>query len=384
MLSRWIALFTIGFFFILTPISGEESERLSTEQRRHLSALQSELRASSAQALSLIEQMIALGPAADSATRQSLLNVLRDDARAIPAIIRQAGDLDALPAFLDEFASLREQALANIAVLAKDDSLKKAKEFHGQLLSRQQKLSQLLDMYAAVAQMISRRQTLKDLYDARATDFDQRFRPAAEETLQQHALDFLGIDLAAFETVKTATQQPTDPWLAHLWTHMRNQRIQSWNESQKNLMSIGEWDNLVAVNSYRQALGLRPYEVDHRLLQAARQHSKEMADKGYFSHSSPTKGQESHTRRMANAGYRSGYSENIANGARSGDMAFWMWFNSPPHHKNMVNAQCTQMGVGQWGELWTQVFGKGKPLDRLDPEQRLAETTPRGDILAPR
>jgi hypothetical protein len=125
-----------------------------------------------------------------------------------------------------------------------------------------------------------------------------------------------------------------------------------------------------------------PLEVDTRILQSARRHSKEMADKGYFAHESPTPSEKTHALRMKNAGYAGGYSENIADGTGSGSGAFWMWFDSPPHHKNMVHAGSTGMGVGKWGSKWTQNFGTGKRLMLLSQDER-ARAVVLGTLVPP-
>jgi uncharacterized protein YkwD len=85
-----------------------------------------------------------------------------------------------------------------------------------------------------------------------------------------------------------------------------------------------------------------------------------MIDKDYFSHDSPTEGRKSFGDRAKLAGYDSPAGENIAFGPRSGEKAFWMWFDSPGHHKNMANPGATALGVGKWNAHWTQVFGGGK------------------------
>ncbi len=47
--------------------------------------------------------------------------------------------------------------------------------------------------------------------------------------------------------------------------------------------------------------------------------------------------------------------ENIAQGATTGEGAFWQWFGSPPHHANMLAAH-RQIGVGRSETLWTEDF----------------------------
>jgi uncharacterized protein YkwD len=122
------------------------------------------------------------------------------------------------------------------------------------------------------------------------------------------------------------------------------------------LMDAEEIKNLQAVNAYREAIGLMPYEADPRLVQAARRHSKEMVDLKYFSHESPTESEKDFGTRAKNAGYKGAAGENIAYGAGTGEKTFWMWFDSPGHHKNMAGGS-NALGVGRWGSHYTQVFG---------------------------
>jgi uncharacterized protein YkwD len=82
----------------------------------------------------------------------------------------------------------------------------------------------------------------------------------------------------------------------------------------------------------------------------------------YFSHASPTEANRSPSLRVRNAGYPGGAWENIGYGSPSleANGAFWMWFKSPPHHSNMVNAGLTALGVGEHQSHWTQNMGNVK------------------------
>ncbi|RYE22620.1 MAG: CAP domain-containing protein [Sphingobacteriales bacterium] len=54
------------------------------------------------------------------------------------------------------------------------------------------------------------------------------------------------------------------------------------------------------------------------------------------------------------------YGENVAMGPVSAEAVIELWKNSPSHCKNMMKADFIQMGVGQSGKYWTQVFGTPK------------------------
>lgn len=80
------------------------------------------------------------------------------------------------------------------------------------------------------------------------------------------------------------------------------------------------------INDYRDAHGLAPLRMDHRVRRVARTRSRDMRDLSYFSHGSPT-GQSAGTM-MANRGIRHwGWGENI------GRISFFGW---DPTNRAMV------------------------------------------------
>ncbi|MGH7162909.1 MAG: CAP domain-containing protein, partial [Planctomycetota bacterium] len=124
--------------------------------------------------------------------------------------------------------------------------------------------------------------------------------------------------------------------------------------------------NVGAVNEYRWMMGLHSFKLDERLVRAARKHSIEMRQLGYFDHPSPTPGLRTPGERAKREGYGGGVGENIARGPATGREAFEGWFRSSGHHRNMVQPRWTEMGCGaalrHW---WTQLFGSltGRSLD---------------------
>lgn len=95
---------------------------------------------------------------------------------------------------------------------------------------------------------------------------------------------------------------------------------------------------------------------------AARVHSKDMADRNFFDHTNPSG--ESPFDRMGMAGYNfSTAGENIAAGNPTAAATMDQWMNSDGHCGNIMNPDFTEIGVGyypggQYGHLWTQVFGR--------------------------
>jgi uncharacterized protein YkwD len=116
------------------------------------------------------------------------------------------------------------------------------------------------------------------------------------------------------------------------------------------------------VNVERAAAGCQPLTVDARLVQAATNHSSDMATNNYFSHDS-LDGTKFGSRIQA-----TGYSyrmagENIAAGSATAEAVMQQWMNSPGHRANILNCGFIHIGVGQaysanslYGHYWTQVF----------------------------
>jgi uncharacterized protein YkwD len=107
---------------------------------------------------------------------------------------------------------------------------------------------------------------------------------------------------------------------------------------------------LADINALRREHGLAPLRVSSRLSPAAKQHSSEMAARGYYSHDS------------ANG---SSFDRRIARYYPMGDSRYWsvgenllwsspdvdaggaldMWWNSPEHRKNMLTARWREIGL---------------------------------------
>jgi uncharacterized YkwD family protein/spore coat assembly protein SafA len=116
------------------------------------------------------------------------------------------------------------------------------------------------------------------------------------------------------------------------------------------------------VNVQRVNNGLQPLTANWELCRVARYKSADMANKGYFSHTSPTYG--SPFKMMENFGLRfSAAGENIAYGQTTPAQVMNSWMNSPGHRSNILNGTYTQIGVGLAKNkngvcYWTQMFIK--------------------------
>jgi uncharacterized protein YkwD len=116
-------------------------------------------------------------------------------------------------------------------------------------------------------------------------------------------------------------------------------------------------------NAERTAKGCKALRTDDRLTKAARAHSSDMVQQGFFSHTG-SNGSNFVAREVA-AGYpRSGASaENIAWGYRTPQDVVTGWMNSPGHRANILNCGSVAVGVGlafKGGSTpyWTQDFGR--------------------------
>ena len=107
---------------------------------------------------------------------------------------------------------------------------------------------------------------------------------------------------------------------------------------------------LSSINALRRQHGLAPLRFSSRLSAAARAHTKDMATRGYFSHTSANG--SSFDRRIARF-YPMGKSrywsvgENLlwSSPDTSPAQAVEMWLNSPEHKKNMLTARWREIGL---------------------------------------
>jgi uncharacterized protein YkwD len=112
--------------------------------------------------------------------------------------------------------------------------------------------------------------------------------------------------------------------------------------------------------SYRPVAPLAP---DAALRAAARAHSRDMAVRGFFSHTNPD-GRSPADRAVA-AGYPSRHvGENIAAGHRSPAEVVDGWMQSAGHCQNIMEPSYRVLGVGHWyaantahANYWSQSFG---------------------------
>ncbi|NEQ54047.1 MAG: calcium-binding protein [Leptolyngbya sp. SIO3F4] len=147
-----------------------------------------------------------------------------------------------------------------------------------------------------------------------------------------------------------------------------------------------EQEVLRLTNEFRKQNGLKALVLDQNLDETAEKHSKDMALRDYFSHTG--KDGSRPWDRAKREGYESGtVGENIAAGYSSAKAVVDGWINSPGHRANMLNSNYNEIGIGHYylandtgsvnyGNYWTQVFGKGTIEASAPSPQPTPQPTP--------
>ncbi|NVB37129.1 CAP domain-containing protein [Pseudenhygromyxa sp. WMMC2535] len=104
-----------------------------------------------------------------------------------------------------------------------------------------------------------------------------------------------------------------------------------------------------------------PMVAEAQLRCAARLHSQDMSERGFFDHTNPDG--LSPWDRVDLTDY-TGFAvgENIAYGYPDPEAVMAGWMDSPGHCSNIMNPNADQIGVGYWGDSnhWTQVMGQAQ------------------------
>ena len=120
-------------------------------------------------------------------------------------------------------------------------------------------------------------------------------------------------------------------------------------------------------NIERAKEGLKPLTLNSQLVDAAQDHSSDMAQDDFFSHTGAD-GSDVGSR-VIDSGYQySTAGENIAAGQTTAAEVVEGWMNSPGHRANILNPDFTEIGIGyeylendtgsvNYNHYWTQVFG---------------------------
>ena len=114
------------------------------------------------------------------------------------------------------------------------------------------------------------------------------------------------------------------------------------------------------VNVERSKVGLKELTLNTELSNVATLKSQDMANKNYFSHTSPTYGSPFDMMKKFNISYKTA-GENIAKGQTTPAQVVEAWMNSEGHRANILSSKFTDLGVGvaknSNGTIyWTQMF----------------------------
>jgi uncharacterized protein YkwD len=170
--------------------------------------------------------------------------------------------------------------------------------------------------------------------------WQKRLETPEKESIQKQASEL-------FRTLDDATLLQAVP--------PKDQKVMMENAALRGQVPDLEFRHAQRVNFYRLLLGKAALKLNPKLCDASRMHCEDMIQHNFFAHESPLPGKRSPGDRAKMHGASAG-GENIYMGSENPDDAFWAWFNSLGHHKNMVGDYAV-FGVGNSARHWTQMFG---------------------------
>ncbi len=116
------------------------------------------------------------------------------------------------------------------------------------------------------------------------------------------------------------------------------------------------------INEIRQDHGLNQLQANEKLAHVARAYSQQMAEKNFFSHTSPNGGTLAQRVSSAGISYRL-VGENLfksTNAPEPVSLAVQGWMDSPGHRENILHPGFRETGVGIWRDgntyYFTQLF----------------------------
>ncbi|MFK2824883.1 CAP-associated domain-containing protein [Bacillus sp. B190/17] len=108
-------------------------------------------------------------------------------------------------------------------------------------------------------------------------------------------------------------------------------------------------------NIIREKHHLKQVTWEEKTAEVAKNHSKEMYEKQYFAHESPSAGDLGNRLKAANIAYQLA-GENIAANYTDGPAAIEGWLNSKNHREALLEKDFTFLGVGVYRKYYTQNF----------------------------
>jgi hypothetical protein len=288
----------------------------------------------------------------DAALRKAAFDELRKAPEA-PAQTRLRKTLQSSAlSWLRKAATERTRALRSAAVASR-------KGFNPvEFAARQKEMLALLAAGNTKAMETPVKKMWKEFYfDPADADKDEKFAAARDRSAEyarwQKEIGAPDKELVG-KTIASTFRMLDDNQLFQLLPK-RDFTIMSANAALRDTTPAGEYQQAWMTNLYRMLLGKAPLKLNPKLCDAAREHSQDMVEKDFFDHVSPVPGKRTVGDRARLHGASAG-GENIHMGSDSAEGAFWSWFGSLGHHRNMLN-DYAEIGVGNYVKHWTQMFG---------------------------
>lgn len=112
---------------------------------------------------------------------------------------------------------------------------------------------------------------------------------------------------------------------------------------------------VVLVNQYRATVGCPQLEWDANVAGVAQDHSEDMVERDFFSHTNPD-GASAGNRLSAAGVSWTRWGENIAAGYATAEAVLGAWLDSEGHRRNIESCAFQRHGVGLADNHWTHVF----------------------------
>lgn len=109
------------------------------------------------------------------------------------------------------------------------------------------------------------------------------------------------------------------------------------------------------MNEVRVEAGCQPLGWRSDVALVAAEHSADMVERDFFSHTNPDGAGPGDRLDAAGIDY-TGWGENIAAGTSDPEHVLDLWMNSPGHRANIERCSFTEHGVGLVSGHWTHVF----------------------------
>jgi hypothetical protein len=284
----------------------------------------------------------------DEALRKSAFDELRklpDQAR-----LRRALHSSAM-SWLRKAATERTRALRSLAVASR-------KTFNPvEFQARQKEMLALLAAGNTKAMEAPVRKMWKEFYiDPAEADKDEKFAAARGRAVEaaRWQKELGAPDKEQTSKLIASTFRSLDDSQMFQLLQKRDYKIMSDNAALRDTTPVGEYQQAWITNLYRMLLGKAPLKLNPKLCDAAREHCQDMVEKDFFDHLSPLPGKRTPGDRARLHGTSAG-GENILMGDSTAEDAFWGWFSSLGHHRNMVG-DYAEIGVGNYLKHWTQMF----------------------------